>query len=69
MQETLPGPDQLVKFHAVKEFLDAQLRAIYPRAQIVAYGSLGTNLQLPSSDVDLCITFPGVEVRTCRRTS
>lgn len=41
---------------------DVQVREIYPAAHIHAYGSLASNLQLPDSDVDLCIVFEGVQV-------
>ena len=63
LQETLPSKEQLVHFHAIEEFLNSQVQGIYPAAGIVAYGSLGSNLQLPDSDVDVCVTFEGVEVQ------
>ena len=42
-----------------------QVQGIYAGAHIQAYGSLDSNLQLPDSDIDLCIAFDGVQV--CRR--
>ena len=38
-----------------------QVKQVYSHAHIWAYGSLASNLQLPDSDVDLCLAFDGVQ--------
>jgi hypothetical protein len=62
LQESLPPFETLVRFHAATRCIHQQLNAIYEGASIQAYGSLSSNLQLPNSDVDLCIVFDDVQV-------
>jgi DNA polymerase sigma len=61
-QEALPLEDQLVSFHAIRDFLHTQLNSVWSGASIEAYGSVACNLLLPDSDVDLSVTFNGVQV-------
>jgi Nucleotidyltransferase domain len=67
MQSSLPGHEYLIQCHAVTVSLNRLLAAFYGNVQLQAYGSLASNLQLPSSDVDLCITFQGVEDACCQK--
>lgn len=62
VQEAIPKEDQILKFHAMREFVHVQFNAFLPVGSIEAYGSLASNCHLPDSDVDLCVVFEGVEV-------
>jgi predicted nucleotidyltransferase len=62
LQESLPDNQRLIAFHAASRCVHEQINAIYEGASIQAYGSLSSNLQLPNSDVDLCIVFDQVQV-------